>query len=234
MRKHIAKALQSRSQAIRSALEKYNTAARLLPIPCRQLDWKEVVEYAFLADFDLLRDARRDISNQPWATPAGRLAMDLHFKIERAHEEIARLNVEIRRVATYIRDEDHFLRYWETQTRPTDPRLAHHIKLHRLERGRFNAYHQRRLRDIARLNGFSGNILPGTSIATGTGESASVWMLLEAPSASTTEGYAENEEANTRVDVPADQQEADDEAEADLAVEELIHGMASVMQASSD
>jgi len=97
MRKHISKALQSRSQAIRSALERYNTAARLLPIPRRQLDWKEVVEYTFLADFDLLRDARQDISDRPWATLAGRLAMDLHFKIERAHEEITRLNVEIRR-----------------------------------------------------------------------------------------------------------------------------------------
>jgi hypothetical protein len=231
MRKHISKALQSRSQAIRSALDRYNAAARLLPIPRRQLDWKEVVEYAFLADFDLLRDARQDVSNRPWATPAGRLAMDLYFKIERAREEITRLNVEIRRVATYIRDEDHFLRYWETQTRTTDPRLAHHIKLHRLERGRFNAYHRRRLRDISRLKGFSGNILPGTSIATGTGESASVWTLLETPS----EGYAEDdEEANVEVDIPADQQEADDEAEADLAMEELIRGMASVMQASSD
>jgi len=34
----------------------------------------------FLADFDLLRDARQDISQRPWATPAGRLAMDLYFK----------------------------------------------------------------------------------------------------------------------------------------------------------
>jgi hypothetical protein len=36
------------------------------------------------------------------------------------------------------------------------------------------------------------------------------------------------------VDIPINQQEADDEAEADLAMEELIHSMASVMQASSD
>jgi hypothetical protein len=49
------------------------------------------------------------------------------------------------------------------------------------------------------------------------------------------EDYAEeNGEANVQVEIPADQQEADDEAEADLAMEELIHGMASVMQASSN
>jgi hypothetical protein len=81
MRKHISKALQSRSQAIRSALDRYNSAARLLPIPCRQLDWKEVVEYAFLADFDLLHDACQDIADCLWASPAGCHAMDLYFKI---------------------------------------------------------------------------------------------------------------------------------------------------------
>jgi hypothetical protein len=235
MRKHIAKALQSRSQAIRSALEKYNSAARLLPSPRRQLDWKEVVEYAFLADFDLLRDARQDISHRPWATPAGRLAMDLYFKIARAHEEIMRLNVEIRRVATYIRDEDHFLLYSETKVQQTDPRLALQIKLHHNERGRFDRYHRHRLRDIARLDGFSGNILPGTCLATGTGESASVWALLEADSVAVAVGDVENgNEEDTWSEIPADQQEADDEAEADMAMEELIQGMASVMQASSD
>ena len=237
MRKHIAKALQSRSQAIRSALDKYNSASRLLPIPRRQLDWKEVVEYAFLADFDLLRDARQDISNRPWSTPAGRLAMDLYFKIARAHEEIARLNVEIRRLATYIRDEDHFLLYSEKKALETDPRLALHIKLHRMERGRFNNRHRHRLRDIARLDGFSGSILPGTSIAIGTGESASVWALLEADSMTVipSEGNVEDgNEESTWIEIPVDQQEADDEAEADMAMEELIDGMASLMQASSD
>jgi hypothetical protein len=238
MRKHISKALQSRSQAIRTALDRYNSAARLLPTPRRQLDWKEVVEYAFLADFDLLRDARQDVSGRPWATPAGRLAMDLYFKIERAREEITRLNVEIRRVATYIRDENHFLQYSETKARKTDARLALHIKLHRMERGRFNNHHRRRLCDISRLTGFSGNILPGTSTATGSGESASVWALLEAdPISENTpeEQYvADGEVDDTQTGIPADQQEADDEAEADLAMEELIHGMTSVMQASSD
>jgi hypothetical protein len=237
MRKHIAKALQSRSQAIRSALERYNTAARLLPTPRRQLDWKEVVEYAFLADFDLLRDARQNVSDRPWATPAGRLAMDLYFKIERAHEEIPRLNVEIRRVVTYIRDEDHFLRYWETKVSETDARLALHIKLYRMERGRFNPHHKRRICDIAKLKGFSGNILPGTSTATGPGESASVWALMEADSASAPLEDADTEDGDGEDawgDIPADQQEADDEVEADLAMEELIHGIASVMQASSD
>ncbi|KZP05529.1 hypothetical protein FIBSPDRAFT_673874, partial [Athelia psychrophila] len=56
MRKHISKALQSRSQAICTALERYNTAARALSPPRQQLEWSDVVDYAFLADFDILRD----------------------------------------------------------------------------------------------------------------------------------------------------------------------------------
>ena len=115
MRKHISKALQSHLPAIQSALERYNSAARLLHTPRCQLDWKEVVEYVFLADFDLLCDAHQDISNHPWATPARQLAMDLYFKIAQAHEEITRLNIEICHVTTYIHDEDHFLQYSETK-----------------------------------------------------------------------------------------------------------------------
>ncbi|KAI5989955.1 hypothetical protein EDD15DRAFT_2124341, partial [Pisolithus albus] len=54
LRKHIGKALQTRSAAIRAALLQYNAAAKALG--CRALEFDEVVEYAFLADFDLLRD----------------------------------------------------------------------------------------------------------------------------------------------------------------------------------
>lgn len=103
-RKHIAKALQARSREIRTTLEHFNTAARALKKD--ELKWDEVVEYAFLSDFDLLRDARQDIRTRTWATPACHLALDRYFKIQRAQEELDRLNIEIKRVATYIRDED--------------------------------------------------------------------------------------------------------------------------------
>jgi hypothetical protein len=60
---------------------------------------------------------------------------------------------------------------------------------------------------------------------------------MEADSASTPLEDADTEDGDGEDawgDIPADQQEADDEVEADLALEELIHGIASVMQASSD
>ncbi|KIK17375.1 hypothetical protein PISMIDRAFT_15196 [Pisolithus microcarpus 441] len=94
LHKHIGKALQTRSAAIRAALTQYNTAAKALG--CRTLEFDEVIKYAFLSDFDLLRDMRQDISTRLWASPAARLAINTHFKLCQAEEEVIRLNVEIR------------------------------------------------------------------------------------------------------------------------------------------
>lgn len=102
LRKHISAALKSRSSAICTALNKYNSAALDLS-PCRPtLDWDQVVEYTFLANFDLLHDTWQDICSHPWATPAAYLTMDSYFKVLHAEEEIVCLNVEIPRLATYI------------------------------------------------------------------------------------------------------------------------------------
>lgn len=164
LRKHISKALQARSQAVRTALDRYNTAAEAMSPPRRTLQWQDIVKYAFPADFDLLRDSRNDIQSHQWATPAGRLAMDLFFKIERAHEEIARLNVEIRRVLTYIIDEDNFLLTAQAVVQRTNPLLAHQIGLCRMEEGRFKDQHLRQLNSIALLPGFTGCLEPGKSL----------------------------------------------------------------------
>ena len=66
------------------------------------------MEYAFLSDFDLLSDTRSDVRLKIWAKPASQV-MDQYFKMERAREEIARLNIEIPRLTTYICDEEAFL-----------------------------------------------------------------------------------------------------------------------------
>ncbi|KAF9439708.1 hypothetical protein P691DRAFT_769073 [Macrolepiota fuliginosa MF-IS2] len=93
---HIANALCQHSQAIWSTLDQYNsTTAEVLP-DHRNLSWDEVVEYAFLADFDLLRDARQDIRKRPWSNQACRKLMHQHFKIVWAYEEIKWLDIEIK------------------------------------------------------------------------------------------------------------------------------------------
>jgi len=165
LHKHIANALKARSVAIRTALDKYNAAASALVPPRQVLDWDQVVEYAFLSDFDLLRDARQDIRTKPWATPATRLAVDQAFKLERAEEEVARLNIEVPRLATYIRDEDIYLRVKEAELSLSHPALAHQISLHRMERGRFNAHHLKVLGKIHFLPSYTGPIGFGTRAA---------------------------------------------------------------------
>ena len=164
MRKHIANALKARSRAIRTALDRYNAAAAALVPPRQLLDWEQVVEYAFLSDFDLLRDTRQDIRSRPWATPAARLAIDQAFKLRRAKEEINRLNIEIRRFATYLRDEDAYLRLKESTITLSNPTLANQIAIHRMERGRFNVYHTDILSKIYLLKGFTGTQDLGTHL----------------------------------------------------------------------
>jgi hypothetical protein len=152
MRKHIAYALKARSRAIRTALNRYNAAVTALVPPRQLLDWEQVVEYSFLSDFDLLRDTRQDICSRPWAT----LAMDQAFKLQRAKEEIKRLDIEIRQFATYLRDEDAYLRLKESTIALSNPALANQVAIHRMERGRYNVYHTDILRKIYLLKGFTG------------------------------------------------------------------------------
>ncbi|KIK24324.1 hypothetical protein PISMIDRAFT_10312 [Pisolithus microcarpus 441] len=102
--KHIGKALQTCSAAIRTALTQFNTAAKNLGQ--RTLEFDEVIKYAFLADFDLLRDMRQNILTRPWASPTARLTINTYFKLCQAEEEVVHLNVEIRCVVTYLADED--------------------------------------------------------------------------------------------------------------------------------
>ena len=126
-----------------------------------------MVEYAFLADFDLLRDSRQDVCDRPWTKPASHVVIDHYFKLERAREEIQCLNVEIARVVTYIQDEDKFLCSKEADIMLVSPGLARQVKIHRMERGHFNAQHMEHFGKLASLPGFSGSIVPGISIELG-------------------------------------------------------------------
>ncbi|KAJ3740353.1 hypothetical protein DFH05DRAFT_1537398 [Lentinula detonsa] len=159
LRTHIANALKARSQAIRTAVTTYNDAAAELGRP--QLTWDQVIEYLFLSDFDLLRDARRDVRSELWSQPAGRLALDQYYKLLRAPEEIIRLNKEIRSLITYIHEETAYIRLKAEEIRQTDPLLSIQIIKHGWERGRCNEMHLIRLRKLEKMPGFTGSLTPG-------------------------------------------------------------------------
>ena len=164
LRKHIASSLQSRSQAVKSALKRYNDAARAFKPPRPSLSWEEVVDYAFLSDFDLLRDTRQDIRQKPWAQPANRSLMNQWFKLQRAREEIERLNIEIRRVITHMQDEEQFLLSLEDELQATKPTLAFHIARYRHDQTRFYELHRQRFAALPTLDGFTGSVSPGISV----------------------------------------------------------------------
>ncbi|KAM6494952.1 hypothetical protein JOM56_009575 [Amanita muscaria] len=128
LRCQISKALQHRSEAIRKALNQYNTqAARLIP-PRPPLSWKDIVDYTFIAEFDLLRHSRADVHSELWAQPARREAALKFFKLCQAKEELTRLNIEIKRLRTWTYDESEHIATTINRLSTTDPLLSLEIQ----------------------------------------------------------------------------------------------------------
>lgn len=177
MRSHIAKALQVRSKAIRNALTRYNNAATALRPPRRTLTWAEVVDYTFLSDFDILRDPEANAAQRAWAEPAARQLLDTYHKMNRAREELDRLDIEIKRFVTYIRDEREFLLKKELELAVVDPDLAFFVGKYRNRRGRFDDIHMKRLQACKDKLGhrFRPTLQPGVHIpqsSTATGSTS--------------------------------------------------------------
>ncbi|KAJ7206125.1 hypothetical protein GGX14DRAFT_535569 [Mycena pura] len=202
MRRHIAKALQARSVAVKKLIARYNTAAASMDPSARQLSWDKVVEYVFLADFDFLRVTDHELFAKPWTKPSYRLAMDNYFKIQRAREKIKRLDIEIRRVVTWIADEDEFLRRREAELAASgDLGMAALVQKYRWERGCSDSQHMSRFHRLSKFPGFTGCILRGNSKA-----SQSVSRTEDVP-----ESHAQ--EDRNGMDIDEDDRDGDDEDE---------------------
>ncbi|KAF8164444.1 hypothetical protein K438DRAFT_2067078 [Mycena galopus ATCC 62051] len=116
------------SKAIWNTLNWYNTAAEVLDPPGRLLTWAEVVDYTFLSNFDILQNPDTTSSICAWATPAAHQLLDSYYKLERAREEIQRLNIEIRHFVTHMKDEQTFLVQQESEIKAEDPVLAFFVR----------------------------------------------------------------------------------------------------------
>lgn len=125
------------------------------------LSWESVIAAVNLADFDLLKSTRQDIRTFDWAQPANREGMVMYFKIKRAKEEIIRLNVEIRRLLTFLYD-DHVDHYRAIQANiTTDPTLAFEVSTRLEYRNKIHEEIVKRLLQTSQLPGFSGCLLHG-------------------------------------------------------------------------
>ena len=171
-----------------------------------------MVEYSFLSEFDLLRDARQDIRSRPWATHAGRLALDTYFKIQGAQHEIQRLNIEIKQLVTSMQDEELYLKHHVDRLATNDPLLSYQIHLYYLDRIRSNNLHRQRLLRLSKLQGFSGTLTPGARLHEGPGWSLSGNTALTAQST-----------VGATVGGDGDEIESDDDDETDgVAVAEAV------------
>jgi hypothetical protein len=142
----------------------------------------DVIETTSLAEFDLLRDTRQDIRKLPWAQPARREAMNLHFRIKGARAEIQRLNIEIRRLLSFMLDDhtDHYLAIASQLI--TNPPLARELQVQWEYQQKINLEVVRWLVDTSCLKGFSGELLPGLRVGRDASLSAGVpfpWWVNE-------------------------------------------------------
>jgi len=161
---HISKALKTRSKAIQRALITYNQAALTLDPPRAKLTWAQIVEYSTLAEFELLRaGSREDIRNLPWADARNRQATVYHLKLLRAQEEIKRLNIEIKRLGTWLVDEDEELESAIVGC-TDDPLLQAALRDFTSERKRVNMNLRVMLGRIHSLEGYSGDFGIGTPV----------------------------------------------------------------------
>ena len=160
-RTHLAKSLQTRCKAIRSATEVYNRAAQALEPPHKPLDWTQVSRYSFLKEFTLLRNTRHNINNAPWVNPVIRETIKRFFRVRRAHEEIQRCNIEIRRLFTSIHDEgqqhSNILKVLIGQNSP----IFGAVNEYCLHRRRVNALLLGQIQQVFNLGGFTGDATLG-------------------------------------------------------------------------
>jgi hypothetical protein len=163
-RDKISKALRTRAQAIQNAIARYNEAAQALSPPQDSLTWEEVIHMATIGDFDLLRNSHQDIRQLRWSDTEVRKEMSLFFGLERAKEEIERLNVEIRRLVTFMVDEDYDYQIAIAQAKKDQNfSFAKVIESRWKYATAINGSIARQIRKTSKLSGFSGSLEPGES-----------------------------------------------------------------------
>ncbi|KAI6011014.1 hypothetical protein PISMIDRAFT_121059 [Pisolithus microcarpus 441] len=101
LHQQISKALQRHSETIHNVISCYNMQAVALNPLHPPISWKDIAEYSFLGEFDLLCHSHND-----WAKPAFHQAMVKFFKLQCACEELKHVSVEAHHLQTFIHNEE--------------------------------------------------------------------------------------------------------------------------------
>ena len=158
MRTNIWKALKKRGKAICTAISKYNKLASQMNPPAPTLEWKDIVNYTFISEFDMLHHmySHADILSCPWALQANRELTGRYFKVLGAKEEIVWLNVELRHLHTGMVDEQVLLKGVAASLSETNPALAAELRVVYDTCLRINQVHMARLKATIALPGYNG------------------------------------------------------------------------------
>ncbi|KAK1219024.1 hypothetical protein PQX77_018276 [Marasmius sp. AFHP31] len=159
----ITQALRACAKAIQKALDDYNESALSMDPPRPRLQWTEILDMVTLADFDLLKEIHLDLTNVPWAQPHNRECVQLYFRLKRAREEINRLNVEIRRLISFMIDEmyaDHYRAWMQLDQQENYP-LAIEVWERMRTMVEIDGHIAIRLVRTSKLHGFTGTLVPG-------------------------------------------------------------------------
>ncbi|KAB5589883.1 hypothetical protein CTheo_6666 [Ceratobasidium theobromae] len=217
-RVQMSKGIKRREKAVHSALNRYNTAARSLNPPRPAIAFEELTEYAYLANFDFLKHSEHGLQGAEWSQPINRRCVELWQRIQRANEEVSRLNIEIQRVTTHIRDEEAFLLRQYNTLKSSDPNLGHAL----LPRIQLTIQANRRImRDLeatSKLKGFSGTLECGMRLNS-TSESVTPDTMLSPPDDIVTIDDFQHEEAVLSADAPIDTEPSEEAEHAMLAME---------------
>ena len=162
--------------------------------------------------------------------------MDRYFKILCVREEIQRLNIEIRRVVTWIRDENRFLRKMEKNLREMEGKLeeqiaedagmAVQVRLYRERRGRFDAGHLDNFYKLAREPGFTGTLQCGVSVERREAQQRLRELRAELAGEDEEEMEVDDEEVvEAAGGVETNAGESDEEDEGHEAREEAVSGL---------
>ena len=120
------------------------------------LQYSEVLSYATLGDFDLLKHSRHDILARPWLNTMHHQMAVKYFKFLRAHKEINWLNVEVRWLQAWIDNKTAEIKQIMAELSAQSPLLSAKLWALFYCQQRVNIQHQLWLQCIYDLEGYSG------------------------------------------------------------------------------
>ncbi|KAG2120216.1 hypothetical protein BD769DRAFT_1629565 [Suillus cothurnatus] len=149
MQKHVSKAIVRCLAAIRTALEKYSKLAPLQNPPRPVLDYSEIIRYASLSEFSLLKHSHHNILMKLWTVSANREMATNYFKL---------LNVEIKRLQNWVEHENRTILEAIDLLLTNDPDslLVTELKILYAKHHHINNIHRKWLQQIYVLDQYTG------------------------------------------------------------------------------